>query len=222
MAIVGAATLAMCSLVACRPDNRAQVVVIGDSLTHNARGVLYTELSHPAPGANRRYRVTFDAVPGRGVRTVRHTRNVVGYWDEHLRAAVNLHPDVYVIALGTNDCRYAGTAGPYSGAIDFMLSRLPRTKPVIWVNIPMPHLFASCVSAADRAMVDARTRWPNLTVLDLRAAADASNTNIRTDGIHLTAAGSDLYARMLRETIDRVTSAGGEHVPPTATVPKAA
>src|SRR5262245_46337562 len=56
MAIVGAATLAMLSLGACRPDNRAHVVVIGDSLTHNALGALYTELSNPAPGAIRRYR----------------------------------------------------------------------------------------------------------------------------------------------------------------------
>jgi lysophospholipase L1-like esterase len=206
VAVIAAATLASLSLAACKRDTRAHVVVIGDSLTHNALVPLYRELSFPRAGeAGGTYAVTFDAVPGRGVRTVRGVHDVVTYWDEHLRAAVRLHPDVYVIALGTNDCRYAGKAGPYGGAIDFMLSRLPGDKPVVWVNIPMPRRYGSCVAAADRAMVDARTRWPNLSVLDLRTPADASSANVRTDGIHLTAAGSALYARVLHAELDRVT-----------------
>jgi hypothetical protein len=70
----------------------------------------------------------------------------------------------------------------------------------------MPTLFASCVTDANQAMLDAEARWPNLSVLDLRGAEDASVAeNIQPDGTHLTDAGNEVYAKLLHAALDQVT-----------------
>ena len=96
-----------------------KILVIGDSLTVGSGPALSADLS--ATGAA----VTVDATVGSGL-----TNRVVDYRTRIPQDIAALHPDLVVIALGTND---SGAGSAYGADVDAVMNSLPAGQQVIWV-----------------------------------------------------------------------------------------
>jgi lysophospholipase L1-like esterase len=152
-----------------------KILVIGDSLTVGSGPTLSADLS--ATGAA----VTVDAQIGSGL-----TNDVVN-WHTRLPDDVAAdHPDLVVIALGTND---SGAGAGYGAQVDGVMGSLPPGQQVIWV---LPRRAASLQPAIDQlaaAIYGAVTRWPTLRVDDIDGVMAPHPEWVAADGIHYNAAG---------------------------------
>jgi hypothetical protein len=106
------------------------------------------------------------------------TRN---FWRTRLAEAnAKIATDAYVVDLGINDTAAPGTptsrgyAG-YPAKIDWMM-HLFGGKPVLWTNLPCaiepPSRAVGC-AIVDASLAAATQRWPNLTLVDWAAVANA-------------------------------------------------
>jgi lysophospholipase L1-like esterase len=100
-------------------------------------------------------------------------------------AASPVPPDVWVIALGTNDLGLYTDATAYQVVIDAMLARIPSTAQLVWVDtyasgrLPEADIF----NLALRSRIAARG---NAVVADWHQRCVDTNGQILTDGIHPT------------------------------------
>ncbi len=107
-------------------------------------------------------------------------------------------PDLWVIALGTNDLGQYDTDAEYEAAINDLLSLIPDGTPVAWIN-------AYAVGKADDA---ARFDAALATVLRERGRATigdwasiAPDDGVLSDGIHPTDNGAKLFAGVVEAQI---------------------
>ncbi len=79
-----------------------------------------------------------------------------------------------------------------------------QVERVVWVNLSVRTGRADYV-AANQALAAARSRWPDLFVLDWASYSAGSRGNrnrwFATDGIHLTATGQAEMARFVRNQL---------------------
>ncbi len=151
------------------------VLVIGDSLTVGSASTLTADLS--AAGAA----VTIDAQTGAGL-----TTQAV---DWHTRLPDDVaarHPDLVVIALGTNDSR-AGTA--YGAQVDQVMQWLPPGQQVVWILPRRAAPLQPGISQLAAAVYAATSRWPALRVADTDGVMSPHPEWVASDGIHYNAAG---------------------------------
>jgi GDSL-like Lipase/Acylhydrolase family len=196
-------------LSGCKAEVTKHIVIVGDSISEGALNSFSTHLSWVAANDPAgRYLFTPDTVTGIGIRDVPGASDAAAYWDVHLASvAEHVDPEAWVFELGTNDCRLPELWSDYGAAIDFMLSRVPPSKPAFWVNIPsIDPRDTDCVAAVNAALVDATARWTNLTIVDLRAALNG-NPAYYSSTRHLTAAGSDVFADSLHAALDAAFNA---------------
>jgi hypothetical protein len=225
--VAAATAVAASVVVGCKAEVTRHVLLIGDSLTQNAMGSINIELNQVQNGTGAgRYIVSYDAIGAIGTRVVWGRSDPREYWAVHLRDVVeHVDPEVYVIALGTNDCG-AGDFAEFGATVDFFLSRLPADKPVFWLTLTgKKPADLACVTEINGALNDAASRWPNLTVYDLRSRF-TDPTWFSTDLVHYTNAGNDAYAKFLHQMLDEAfvapttttsTSTTSTTEPPTTT-----
>jgi lysophospholipase L1-like esterase len=173
------------------------VVMIGDSLTEGAMSALASAFASGDIGvqridgvASRRIAVDQDGGAGSGVSA--------------LTAAVDdgLAPDVWVIALGTNDVtKYAATE--FAALIAQLLEALPTDGAgVVWVNTYLREATgqASAFNGALTAIVGER---PFAVVADWAGEAPTDGLLIG-DGIHFTDAGNAAFASLVVAAVDQL------------------
>jgi hypothetical protein len=203
-ALVACAVACAIALVGCKAEITAHVVIVGDSITSESVSQIADELTLVSSNSvEGRYLVTPNAVGGIGVRTVPGQSNAAAYWDVHL-ASVEEHasPEVWIIALGTNDC-FVGDWDGYGASIDFVMSRLPEAKPVFWVNLWSRRAEdVQCVADVNAALDDAVFRWPDLTVIDAMSTLGSDPANY-SDDRHPSEQGKAAYAQLLRTSLDQ-------------------
>jgi hypothetical protein len=127
-------------------------------------------------------------------------------------AALPFALDLVVVELGYNDLPTT-----FASSIDAMMAALQRrgVREVAWVNMADIRTAngQSVYGPANAALQAARSRWPNLTVLDWNAAsAGPERPRWFSDGVHLTATGQAKFALWLREAM--VTSIDTRLAPP--------
>ena len=111
---------------------------------------------------------------------------------EALRAEAPLG-DVAVIHLGTN-----GVFSPYH--FDGVMLALEEVDRVYFVNTRVPRRWEESVN---RSLEEGVELWPNAFLIDWNAAAADHPEYFRKDGVHLTGAGTEAYARLIAQSIER-------------------
>ena len=158
------------------------VGVIGDSITVGAETALRTTLEDlgldvVALDAASGRRITVDGAVGSGV-------------DAAARVAA-ADPDLWVVALGTNDVASLDGPEAYATAIDTMLAEVPGDVPLVWVDI----YYDDAEDASDTFNTVLRERLAergNATVVDWASVAD--DDGVLRDGVHPDDDGNLVFA----------------------------
>ena len=167
------------------PATIETVAMIGDSITVGAEAELRRAIGRLPVEL-----VAVDAAVGRRM-------TVDGAVDAGLDAVGRLAataPDLWVVALGTNDLGLYAGAEQYRAAIDELLAAVPRDAPLVWVD-------------AYVAGQDERSAEFNATLADalgargratvVRWAPVADDDGVLRDGVHPTPAGDATFAELV-------------------------
>jgi lysophospholipase L1-like esterase len=106
-------------------------------------------------------------------------------------------PDVWAVAMGTNDVGKYKTADEYAALIDQMMSMPDADVPMVWVDVYNPNQLAGTkmFNKVLRERADARGNTTVLSWFDL--ASDPSETILRTDHIHPNQKGTLVFADLV-------------------------
>lgn len=162
------------------------VAVVGDSLSLSAADAVEAELLRIGVD-----RVVVDAVQSR--------RMVAGSADlPSGRSAIRKilgddEPDLWVVALGTNDVGAGSDAAAFAADVESVLESIPDAAPVVWVDVWVRDRRAETVQAnlALREVLDRRAAPSGVALWYSAAAAPG---NVISDGVHLTDAGRERFA----------------------------
>jgi lysophospholipase L1-like esterase len=124
----------------------------------------------------------------------------IGAWTGKMKGFVNdVHPDVIVVELGTNNC--VAVCPHIDSVIDQLMRQVPRTIPVVWLNVQAQPTYPAHPESVNDALAAARTRWSNLTLVDMSARFRNHPDWHIADGLHLSAAGSDQLGVLIAESL---------------------
>jgi hypothetical protein len=133
------------------------------------------------------------------------------YWQVKLaELSSKVQPDAIVNNLGINDAISPGTLATtgyasYGKKIDWFMSLVPPTIPVLWTNLPCmiePPGRPGCPQINYQLSL-ATTRWPNLVVVDWASVA-RSHLEYMLDptSVHLSDAGQQAWADTVTAALD--------------------
>lgn len=127
----------------------------------------------------------------------------IGDWSPKVaRLVAETHPDVVVVELGTNNCT---EACPHVAAvIDAFLRQIPRTTPVIWLNVQAQPTYPAHPESVNNALAAAASRWSNVSLVDMSAQFRNHPDWHVADGIHFSAAGSEQLGALMAESLRSV------------------
>jgi lysophospholipase L1-like esterase len=172
------------------PSGR-RVAMIGDSITvgstaglESAAEALGVDLTIDAQVGRR---ITVGGNPNSGVDAVGDVLDDVGA------------PDLWVVALGTNDVGQYSTAEQYAAQIDALLALVPPDAPVVWVDVFLrDRAEASGVFNTElRRKLDARGNASIGAWTDL-----AGGDGVLSDGIHPSDVGTELFVQLVSGEIE--------------------
>ena len=171
-----------------RPVLPATVAVVGDSLTLSAK----TQIEEALTALGMEV-VGFDAVESR--RMVHEAVGIppgVQAIDAILESA---SPDLWVIALGTNDVGVSASTEMFTADMDTLLAHLPASTPVMWVDtfIRQHKDAVEQANAAIRTAIDER---PGSHVVDWYIHGEEPGI-VTIDGVHLTRRGQARFAESI-------------------------
>jgi hypothetical protein len=204
--LVAIAAAAFALLAAgCKPEVTKEVLFVNDSVTHQSVASIVGEFNTvQKDSASGRYAPNFgSSVPGIGLRHVPglDDADVDAYWNSHLTTLFeHVDPEVVVVELGYNDCRY--DLGDYGTDIDQFLALVPSDTPILWLTMQDALDLFTCDEVVNAALEEATTRWPNLGLLDLASHVHGHAEWVETDSRHLSPAGRDEYAKWLHRELD--------------------
>ena len=106
-------------------------------------------------------------------------------------------PDVWAIAMGTNDVGKYEDADDYASLIDQMLSMPDAKVPIVWVDVYNPNQLAGTkmFNVVLRERAAARANTTVLSWFDL--ASDPKEKILRTDHIHPNEKGTLVFADLV-------------------------
>ncbi len=106
-------------------------------------------------------------------------------------------PDVWAIAMGTNDAGKYETREEYADLIDQMMSMIDRSVPIVWVDVYNPNQIAG-TKMFNKVLREEAAKRGNTTVLSwFDLASDPSEKILRTDHIHPNAKGTVVFADLV-------------------------
>jgi lysophospholipase L1-like esterase len=111
--------------------------------------------------------------------------------------------DVAVVELGTNDC----VCRRIADGIDAVMAALQHVPRVYWINVREGAPTPDDARAIDAALQQATHRWSNLHVIDMNRRLRRKPQLIAPDRVHLSAAGSAVFANMIVSALPRVVHA---------------
>lgn len=169
------------------------VAVVGDSLTQSAAEVVEAEL----------VRIGVDRVVVDGLASRRLTSGSSELPSGRSAIAAILadeRPDLWVVALGTNDVSAGSDAESFGSAVASVLDSIPPDAPVVWVDLWLRDRRAETVEAnlvlrdvlAGRSAPTAVVSW---------YSAAAAPGNVIRDGVHLTDEGRERFAREISAVV---------------------
>jgi lysophospholipase L1-like esterase len=108
------------------------------------------------------------------------------------RIAEVTQPDVWVIALGTNDVGAEVSPDQYAADIESLLAAIPAGAPVVWVDVWIRDRQQQ-VAAANQVLRDTLADHPDTIVADWSSHGDDPGL-VAGDGVHLTDDGKYVFA----------------------------
>jgi lysophospholipase L1-like esterase len=161
-----------------------RVLLVGDSLLWQSINPVTNALK--AEG----WDPTITAAPG----------TTIGAWTAKMKSFIaDVHPDVIVVELGTNNC--VAACPRIDSVIDKLMRQVPRTIPVVWLNVQAQPTYPAHPESVNDALAAARTRWSNFTLVDMSARFRNHPEWHIEDGLHLSAAGSDQLGVLIAESL---------------------
>lgn len=193
------------------PVKPKQVACIGDSITAGY-GLQKGEKSYPnclRELMGRNYRIQPYAVSGR---TLIKQGDMPIWKTTALSQAVEMQPDVVIIALGTNDAKpknFEKVADLQNDAVEMIhLFRDLPTKPTIFIAIPAP-VYKTNYGILEENLVRIRAllaevaKKENLPVIDLSTAL-ANHPEWFPDGVHPNAEGAAALAQTVATALQQL------------------
>jgi lysophospholipase L1-like esterase len=174
------------------PPPPGSVAIVGDSLTVSAQEEITVALA--AVGV---VDVVFDAAEGRRINHATDGKTSGVTAAEELAAAAG-DPDVWVVALGTNDVPGFGPDS-YRTDIEALLAEIPPGAPVIWVDAWIERRIDE-TRAANTVLREVAAEHPGMTVVDWFQFGDDPGVII-DDGIHLADAGQLRFAEQIAAAV---------------------
>ena len=185
----------------------SSVALIGDSVGNSIAGSTTSEFRILSDGTFPSLRV--DVLDSRFI-----TKTPPSPSGVQAAASVPVNTALAVVELGYNP------SANIAADIDAMMSALTArgVRQVAWVNLAdiRKSAGASVYGPTNAALSAARSRWPNLTVLDWNTASSGPE-RVRwfSDGVHLTTTGQAQFALWLRQSLVTMSpSIGGRLAPP--------
>jgi len=163
------------------PDSAA---VVGDSLTESAAKEIGAYLN--------RLGVDTITIDGATNRRMTHGDNPDPGIDIVERIAKVAQPDVWVIALGTNDVGAEVTPDRYAADVEALLAAIPDGAPVVWVDVWIRDRQEQ-VETANQVLRDTLAVRPATIAADWFAHGDDPGL-VGGDGVHLTNDGKYVFA----------------------------
>jgi hypothetical protein len=183
-----------------RPALPASVAVVGDSIARSATDLITSSISLHGIEI-----LAYDALESRRMAEWGGADLPSGVSAIDDIVTVGAEPELWIVALGTNDVGAGTSQEAIQDDIDEVLAEIPDDAAVFWVDTWVRDLDdrANMFNLLVRATLADR---PNSWVLDWHALAEIDGL-ISDDGVHLTARGQLEYARMigraLRDTFTR-------------------
>jgi lysophospholipase L1-like esterase len=110
-------------------------------------------------------------------------------------------PDVWAIAMGTNDVGKYPDASAYGSLIDEMMSRPDEKVPIVWVDVYNPNQLAG-TKMFNLVLRDRAQARGNATVLSWFDLASNPKTKIlRSDHVHPNEAGTLVFADLVSRAL---------------------
>jgi lysophospholipase L1-like esterase len=176
-------------VVEVRPET---VAVVGDSLALSAEEDIWGLLR-----ANSVDVVGFDAQENR--RTNRSLDDLTSGVEAVTELQATLDPDLWVIALGTNDVGGQESADELRADVDELLALIPPGVPVIWVDVWIESRVDSSIEANDVLRAAAAAR-PGMSVINWFQYGDDPGI-INDDGVHLSIDGQAKFAKAIADEV---------------------
>lgn len=201
----GASTTTSTTLPARLPA--ADVAVVGDSLTLSAKQEITDTLGRLGLGV-----VRVDGQVSRRMTSATDTiRSGLSVVEEIVATS---SPQIWVIALGTNDVASGVPADSLRRNVQLVLDAIPPGALVVWVDTWIRDEYDAAVAgnAIIRQVVGAR---PNAVVADFFSYGDDEGI-VGSDGVHLTTTGRRLFANVMAGGIAALLE--GETIPVPQTV----
>jgi lysophospholipase L1-like esterase len=170
----------------------ASVLVVGDSILDFSKVDVAKTLEHagwtPTVDGRRGSRVTGGFT--------------IGSWpDELARRVRESKPDVAVVELGTNGCGFCNTD---TDGINAVMHSLRSVRRVYWINVRLHAPIPDDPAAFNRALEQARLRWPNLHLINMNKTIGDDPKLILADHVHPTPAGEQAIADMIVDALPKV------------------
>jgi lysophospholipase L1-like esterase len=120
--------------------------------------------------------------------------------------AKGANPDVWVIALGTNDVSLYPDAAAYGQLVDSVLELIPEDAPLVWVDVYRPRQ-QEHTAMFNEVLHDRLDRRPDAAIAPWHAFASSPDQRIlRKDDLHPNAAGTEVFAQVITAGIADATS----------------
>lgn len=172
-----------------RPDVET-VGIIGDSITVGSQDAIVAAVE--ALGVDV---VAVDAASGR--RLV--ADGTVGSGVDAARRVAAVDPDVWVVALGTNDVPNLETPDDYAVVIDRLLREVPGDTPLVWVDVYV-EWDETATAEFNRVLRDRVDARGSTVVVDWAARAAAEEDLLR-DGVHPSERGGLVFAGLVADGV---------------------
>ena len=173
------------------PDLPRTAAVVGDSLTLSAQEEIALYLDAlgidlvAIDGAENR-RMTHGSEPDPGIEIVERVGSVA-------------EPELWVIALGTNDVGSSVTPDSYAADIDSILAAIPDDAAVVWVDAWIRDR-QQAVETANDVLRERLADRDDTAVADWFAHGDDRGL-VTSDGVHLTSDGQYMFAATIASAI---------------------
>jgi lysophospholipase L1-like esterase len=173
------------------PDLPRTAAVVGDSLTLSAQEEIALYLDAlgidvvAIDGAENR-RMTHGSRPDSGIDIVERVGSVAD-------------PELWVIALGTNDVGSSVTPDTYAADIDSILAAIPDDAAVVWVDAWIRDR-QQAVATANEVLRARLADRPDAAVAEWFAHGDDRGL-VTNDGVHLTSDGQYMFAATIASAI---------------------
>ena len=110
-------------------------------------------------------------------------------------------PDVWAIAMGTNDVGKYKTADDYAGLIDQMLTMPDSKTPLVWVDVYNPNQLAG-TEMFNKVLRERASTRDNTTVMSwFDLASDPKEKILRDDHIHPNEKGTLVFADLVSRAL---------------------